>query len=208
MARTRTFTLAGAAAALLLALPTPARAHCDTLDGPVVNAARLALARADVTPVLRWVRAEDEAAIRDAFERTLVVRRGGPDAQALADQFFFETLVRIHRLAEGAPYTGLKPAGSVEPAIALADRALDTGSADPLVEELTAAVADGLRDRLARAAAAARLADTSVDAGRAFVAAYVEFIHYAEGVHLAATAGSAHHGEGAHPMTMPPGGAR
>lgn len=113
---------------------------------------------------------------------------------ALADRFFFETLVRVHRLAEGAPYTGLKPAGSVEPAIALADRALDTGSADALVEELTAAVADGLRVRLARAAAAARQADTSVDAGRAFVAAYVEFIHYAEGVHLAATASGAHHG--------------
>jgi len=207
MIRARIFRFAGPAAMLaLVAWPAPARAHCDTLDGPVVKAAQLALARADVTPVLRWVRPEDEAEVRDAFERTLVVRRGGPDARTLADRFFFETVVRVHRVAEGAPYTGLKPAGSVEPAIALADRALETGSADALIDELTAVVAVGLRDRLARAAAAARLADTSVDAGRAFVAAYVEFIHYAEGVHVAATTGGAHHGE-AHLAATPPGGA-
>jgi len=199
-------TVAGATAALaLLAWPSSAAAHCDTLDGPVVKAARLALARGDVTPVLRWVPPEDEPEIRNAFERTLRVRQAGLEAQAVADQFFFETLVRVHRMAEGAPYTGLKPAGSVEPAIALADRALETGSPNALIEELTSTVAQGVRARYAKATAAARSADTTVAAGRAFVAAYGQFIHYAEGLHLAATAADGPHTEPPHGPAPGPG---
>ncbi len=187
--------IAGAAALMLLALPARVAAHCDTLDGPVVKAAREALAKKDITPVLRWVQPKGEPEIRQAFERTLKVRQGGGDAQALADQYFFETLVRVHRLGEGAEYTGLKPAGSVEPGIALADRALETGSDDELVTEMTEAVSKGLRKRFLAVSAAAKRADTSVDAGRAFVAAYVEFIHYAERIHLALATTDAHGGE-------------
>ncbi len=176
-----------AALLLLLALPAPARAHCDTLDGPVVQAARAAIAANDITPVLQWVKPEHEGEIRAAFDQTMRVRKGGADAQALADRYFYETLVRVHRLGEGAPYTGLQPAGSVEPAIALADAALEKGSPDALTKELTAAVTAGLRERFEKAAAAARDAKTDVNAGRSFVAAYVDFIHYAERIHLAAT---------------------
>src|SRR5512142_1089790 len=160
-----------AAAVVLLACPAPAHAHCDTLDGPVVKAARAAIAANDVTRVLQWVKPEHEAEIRAAFDQTMRVRRAGADAQALADRYFFETLVRVHRLGEGAPYTGLQPAGSVEPAIALADQALEKGSPDALTKELTAAVAAGLRERFEKAAAAARDAKTDVNAGRSFVAA-------------------------------------
>lgn len=188
--------VAGAAALILLALPASAAAHCDTLDGPVVKAAREALARKDITPVLRWVRPEAEPEIRQAFARTLKVREAGGDTQALADQFFFETLVRVHRMGEGAAYTGLQPAGSVEPAIALADRAIETRSDDALVSELSQVVAKGLRARFAEVSEAAKRADSSVEAGRAFVAAYVEFIHYAERVHVAAAAGATDHHAG------------
>lgn len=185
--------IGAAATAMVLVFPAGASAHCDTLDGPVVKAARTALAARDLTPVLRWVRPEDEAEIRVAFDRTLRVRQAGADAQALADQFFFETLVRVHRLGEGAPYLGLQPAGQVEPAIALADRAVETGSADAIVAELAAVVTSGLRTRFTEVSTAARRADTSVEAGRALVAAYVDFIHYAERVHLAAASAVEHH---------------
>lgn len=200
MSKTHVRSLIGGAAALLvLSLPSTAAAHCDTLDGPVVKAAREALARKDVTPVLRWVRPEAEPEIRQAFERTLKVRQAGGESQALADQFFFETLVRVHRLGEGATYTGLQPAGSVEHAIALADQALESKSDEALVAALSKVVANGLRTRYAEAAAAARHADSNVEAGRAFVAAYVEFIHYAERVHQAATISAAHqHGAETH----------
>jgi Family of unknown function (DUF6448) len=175
----------------------PARAHCDTADGPVVADAKVALAKGDITPVLKWVKPEAESEIKSAFARALAVRGKGPEAQALADQYFFENLVRIHRAGEGAPYTGILPAGTpIEPAIALADQALVSGNADQLVKGITHHVDEGIRERFARAATAKKQADASVTAGREFVEAYVELTHYVERLHLDATT-SAAHGAGA-----------
>lgn len=191
----RIFMVAITLSAALL-LPRAASAHCDTMDGPVVTAARLALKTGDVTPVLKWVRKTDETQIRVAFERTLHVRMLGPEAREMADDHFFETLVRVHRASEGEPYTGLKPAGTeVEPGIALADKALETGSADELIKKVTSEMADGIQQRFVRAQEASRHADQSVKAGREYVAAYVEFIHYVENIHQTMTepASHAHH---------------
>lgn len=175
------FALAVLAAALVAWMPRAALAHCDTLDGPVVKDARVALESKDVTPVFKWVRADAEAEIRDAFQQALKVRALGGEAGALADRYFFETLVRVHRAGEGAPYTGLKPAGvTLEPAIAASDAALESGAVEPLVSLLTSEVAQGLRQRHARVLGARAHAAHSVDAGRRYVAAYVEFVHYAE----------------------------
>lgn len=158
-------------------------AHCDTLDGPVVNTARIALEKGDVTPLLKWVRPEDETEIQAAFNKTLAVRAKGSEAKELADMYFFETLVRIHRAGEGAPYTGLKPGEAIDPAVELADKALETGSADKLINVLTKAMADGIRDRFQHTRETQKHADDSVAAGREFVEAYVDFTHYVEGLH-------------------------
>jgi hypothetical protein len=171
-------------------------AHCDTLDGPVVQTARIALEKGDVTPLLKWVQADDEKQIRDAFQKTLAVRAKGAEAKELADMYFFETLVRIHRAGEGAPYTGLKPGEAVDPAVALADKALESGSVDKLVDVLTKAMASGIRDRFQHALETQKHADESVAAGREFVETYVIFTHYVEGLH-AIVKGRARHGEGA-----------
>jgi hypothetical protein len=88
----------------------------------------IALAAGDVTPVLKWVPVNDEQLIRTAFQNTMQVRKLGGQAQKLADMYFFETLVRIHRAGEGASYTGLKPGAEIDPAIAMADEALESGS--------------------------------------------------------------------------------
>lgn len=178
-------------------LGTPAAlAHCDTMDGPVVMDAKTALEKSDVTGVLKWVSKDNEDAIRTAFQKTLAVRAKGPEAKDLADMYFFETLVRIHRAGEGAPYTGIKPAGSeVEPAIVAADKSLDGGSPDALVKVITDLVAQGIRQQHAQTAEAKKHAVESVEAGRKYVAAYVTFIHYVERLHLDATAAPAHHGE-------------
>jgi hypothetical protein len=177
----------------LLFLLQPAAAHCDTMDGPVVTAAKLALKTGDVTPVLKWVRPADESKVRVAFERAMKVRALSPEAREVADNYFFETLVRVHRAGEGEPYTGLKPAGTeVEPGIALADKVLETGSSDEVVKQVTSEVAKGIQQRFAHAQEARRHADDGVEAGRQYVAAYVEFIHYVENLHEAVAGLSFH----------------
>jgi hypothetical protein len=184
------FFLGGAA----LLLPGPAAAHCDTLDGPVVSDARTALDQGDITPVLKWIRAADEPILRDAFAKTQAVRKVNADARALADTYFFETLVRIHRAGEGAPYTGLQPAGSVAPVILKADQALEKGSVEELAKTIASHAEAGIKERFRHALEAKKHAQESVVAGREYVAAYVTYVHYVEGI-VQAVHATAHHGE-------------
>ncbi len=178
--------------AITLIIPCIAAAHCDTLDGPVVTTAKNALEKGDVTPVLKWVNKKDEKEILDIFQKTIVARRQGKEARELADSYFFETLVRIHRAGEGAPYTGLK-SEPVEPAVQAADKSLDSRSVDALVKMITDASAQGIRERFARTVKAKEHADESVEKGREFVEAYVEFTHYVERLHQDASGKKAEH---------------
>ena len=57
-----------------------AYAHCDTLDGPVIQAARQALDTGNVDLVLVWIQPKDEAEIRSGFAKTLEVRMQGDAA--------------------------------------------------------------------------------------------------------------------------------
>ena len=182
--------------ATALLAPQAVRAHCDTLDGPVVLDARTALESGDITPVLKWLRADDEQTVRAAFTQTLSVRSQGADAKELADLYFFETLVRVHRAGEGAPYTGLKSADTVDKAVILADQALEGGNVDHLVNILTGAMAEGIRSRFQETLESRKHANDSVEAGRKFVEHYVVFTHYVEGLHGLIKGGAAHHGAG------------
>lgn len=184
----KVMTVAVAAVAGLFLYSSPAFAHCDALDGPVVQAARTALDKNDVSQVLRWVPPDREADVRTAFTRTLAVRGLGADARALADTWFFETLVRIHRAGEGAPYDGLKPAGHIEPFAVAVDRSLATGSVDDVVGDVSAHVNRTIRARFAKARETAAHAGDSVEAGRAHVAAYVDYLHYVEALYKAGLA--------------------
>jgi hypothetical protein len=176
--------------------PTMVLAHCDTMDGPVVTTAKMALDKGDITPVLKWVKKDSEEEIKILFKKTLAIRGKCPDVKEIADMYFFETLVRLHRAGEGALYTGLKPAGTpIEPAVALADKSLETGSVDNLVKTITQHIGDGIRERFDKAVKAKKHTDESVEAGREFVADYVEFVHYVEGIHQSAAGLARHHGE-------------
>ena len=159
-----------------------AAAHCDTLDGPVVSSAKIALEKGDITPVLKWIRSSDEKEITEVFQKTLAARKSGPEAKEIADRYFFETLVRIHRAGEGAPYTGLQ-GGPAEPIIAAADRALDTGSIDKVIKHISSAVSEGIKKRFNETLERKKHADDNVTAGRKFVEAYVDFTHYVERLH-------------------------
>jgi uncharacterized protein DUF6448 len=182
--------IAGAVSCLMVAFITsaPAAAHCDTLDGPVVALATKALEAGNVNLVLPWVGKSDEAEIRRTFAQTLSVRKLGPEARQLADSFFFETLVRLHRASEGAPYTGLKPAGlDLGPAIPEADKALQTGSTAELENLLIGEIRKELKTHFHAARARMDFNANDVAAGREYVKAYVSYVHYVEGLWESAT---------------------
>jgi hypothetical protein len=199
---TSTLTLPILASALCIALAAgeqDASAHCDGMDGPVVVAAQQALADGNVSPALVWVKKEHEPEVKAAFEKASAVRKLTTDARELADKYFFETVVRLHRVGEGAPYTGLKPAGrDFGAAITAAEKALRSGDIKPLRGMISEEVGRGLQYRFQEAAKRAKFDKNDIAAGRAYVAAYTEFIHYVEGMHSAAAHHTPGHGMDVH----------
>lgn len=189
----RTLVPAAIVALFVAFAPSTASAHCDTADGPVVVEARLALEKGDVTPLLKWVKPETEGELRAAFVRARSLRSGPPEVKALADDWFLENLVRIHRAGEGAPYTGIRPSGTpIDPAVRLADKALESGEVDGLVSPLMAHATAEVKDRFEKAREAKAHAAESVAKGREFVAAYIELTHFVERLHLSITTNAAH----------------
>lgn len=169
--------------------------HCDSLDGPVVVAARQALDAGRVDLVLPFVPADGETEITRAFEETMALRSLSPEIAAFADRWFFETVVRVHRAGEGAPYTGVKPAGLSEgPVIPVAERALETGSPDELIGVLHDVIAEQVKHRLDHALQLRTHADAGVPEARGYVEAMLGLQVWSHKLYLAALA-SAHGGE-------------
>ncbi|HET7235970.1 MAG TPA: DUF6448 family protein [Actinomycetota bacterium] len=145
--------------------------HCDAIDGPVVKAATLALDAEDVDLILPYVQVEGEDEVRTAFERAVAARRV-PEGREIADLYFFETVVRVHRAGEGAPYTGLKSAGlDVGPVIPVAERAIETGSPDELLRLLGDTLHDELKHRFDEVMALQKGATGPVPEARVYVEA-------------------------------------
>ncbi|MGW3247414.1 DUF6448 family protein [Streptomyces sp. NPDC001070] len=163
--------------------------HCDSLDGPVVRAARLALQEGDVDRVLPYVPQEGEQEVREAFALADRARSLGPTAREVADRWLFETVVRVHRAGEGAPFTGLKPAGlDIGPVIPAAERALDGGSADELAQLLCAIVREQVNARHAHAMALKEHAGDGVAAAREYIEAALGLQVWAHGLYKQAIA--------------------
>jgi hypothetical protein len=184
----------------LIAFPLAAEAHCDSVDGPVAGAAVKALESGDVNLVLPYAPASAEAELTEAFRQTLTVRAAGGEAKLLADRYFMETAVRLHRAGEHAPYTGLKPAGTdFGPAIPAAERVLESGQLAPVLSVLEEAVTQGAEAKLAHAvhlqgATKAPTSHAEVGSARERVSAELDFIGYIEAIYLAANGGG--HAEG------------
>jgi hypothetical protein len=171
------------------------------MDGPVIKAAQKALETSNVDHVLIWIQKQDEAEIKKAFEKTIAVRKLNSEAKGLADMYFFETLVRVHRAGEGAPHTGIKPAGTeIEPGIIAADKALETGSVQNLINEVTAHISEGIQRRFNTLMEKKKHAEASIEAGREYVKAYVTFIHYVENLFILSNE-SPHHQKHGHATT-------
>jgi hypothetical protein len=174
--------------------------HCDSLDGPVVRAARAALDGEDVEVVLPYVHEPGEPEVRQAFDLAVKARTQGAEAREVADRFFFETVVRVHRAGEGAPFTGLKPAGlDVGPVIPLAERAIDAGDAAALADFLAGAVREEVAARFAEVVDAKAHAGEGVVPARRYVSAMLGlqvWSHKLYGAVHAAAHEEAGHGHG------------
>lgn len=165
--------------------PFTVEAHCDTADGPTVKSGRTSLETGNINYALKWIPADGEAELRDVFTKALQVRTLGDAAAEVADRLFLETLVRIHRMGEGVGFAGLQPEGTpLDPVVEAADEAIALGSDEALLALVPADRRTELDRRFRAALAVKDFPVDDVEAGRRYLAAYVDFFKYAEGEDL------------------------
>jgi Family of unknown function (DUF6448) len=170
--------------------------HCDTMDGPVVQAAARALDEKDSVLVLPYVPRSGEDEVKQSFAKAIRLRDESDEARELADRYFFETVVRIHRAGEGEAFTGLKPAGlDPGPVIPAAERAIETGSPDELVRVLCDVVEERARRQLRTVIELKESANGDVEATRRYVSAMLGLQVWAHKLHECAESAphEAHH---------------
>lgn len=160
-----------------------ASAHCDSYDGPVIKDAEKALETYNVNLVLKWVTEEQEKEIRPLFQMTYELRNRDKEVYEIVKKHFFETLVRLHRETEGAPFTGLKPAGTTKPIIQMTDKALNENNINDFLQKLNNHIGKVVREKFDKVAALNKVKDDSVQKGREFVAGYVDYTHTVEAIH-------------------------
>ncbi|MCC7549725.1 MAG: hypothetical protein IT532_18400 [Burkholderiales bacterium] len=167
---------------LIVLVPRRASAHCDTEDGPAVADGRKALQTGNVDYALKWILPEGESELRPIFDEAVKVRALGADAAEVADRYFLENMVRIHRAGEGASYDGIKPTGTeLAPEVMAADRAMENGDLMPLMALIPAGKRTELQRRFDKARALTQFDVNDVEAGRKYIEAYVSFYKFAEG---------------------------
>lgn len=167
--------------ALLLFIGTvPASAHCDSYDGPVIQDATKALTTNNVKLILKWITAEQEQEIVPLFNKTYRLKSGDKEVYAIVEKHFLETLVRLHRETEGAPYTGLKAAGTTKKIVQLTDKALNDGDVEAFLVKLNNHINKVVREKYYTVAELNKVKNNSEVQGRAFVEAYVDYTHSIE----------------------------
>jgi uncharacterized coiled-coil DUF342 family protein len=168
---------------LMLFYVLPASAHCDSYDGPVIKDATTALETNNVNLVLKWVAKAQEQEIIPLFNKTYSLKNGDKEVYAIVKKHFLETLVRLHRETEGAPYTGLKPAGTTKQIIQMTDQAIMDGSVDDFLVKFNTHLDNEIREKYQKVAELNKVKDNSIEQGRAYVEAYVDYTHTVEALH-------------------------
>lgn len=168
---------------ILLFSSLTASAHCDSYDGPVIKDAVKALEKNNVGLVLKWITPEQENQIISLFNKTYALKSKDNEVYKIVEKHFFETLVRLHRETEGAPYTGLKPAGSTKQIIQMTDNALHEDDIEGFIIKLDDHLNRVVREKYQKVAELLKVKDNSVAEGRAFVEAYVDYTHTIAAIH-------------------------
>ncbi len=151
--------------------------HCDTMDGPVVTACKTALKTGNVNYVLPFVPKDAEEALSQAFNKVQKARELGADAAEVADTWFFETAVRLHREGEGANYTGLKPAGlDWGPVVPLAEKDIEKEDPTDTIEFLKSVLEENMLEKFRAAISKKNYQLDDVDAARGYTEAMLHFV--------------------------------
>ncbi len=167
-------------------------AHCDAYDGPVIVDAEKALEFKNVNLVLKWINQDQEAVIVQLFNKTIAMQNQDQEIYDILKQYFLETLVRLHRETEGASYTGIKPAGTTKKIVRLSDNALHDNDIDTLISKLNNHIAHTVKEKYQKVAELVKYKDETVEQGRAYVKAYVDYTHTIEALHDILEHGSGH----------------
>ncbi len=153
--------------------------HSESMDGPVVNAAEIALDMENVNYILPFVAVEHEGELKEAFERTILVRELSADAAELADYWFFETAVRLHLSGRGKSYDGIKPTGyNRRPALTLAEEALKKENPSDLVEFMVSFMKEDIQSRFEDALSKKDYQISDIESGRDYISSKQDFVRY------------------------------
>ena len=178
---------------MLLVFVSPSFAHCDSYDGPVILDAQKALKQENVSYVMKWVESKNEKEITDLFQKTIKLKNGDKEIYNIVEKHFLETLVRLHRETEGAAYTGLKPAGSASPIVQMADKSIENKEVKTLLGNLDKHIGIVVAEKFEKVNELSKVKDNSVEQGRAYVAAYVDYTHTLEAIENVLSHGGGHH---------------
>ncbi|MEA4985274.1 hypothetical protein SDC9_38035 [bioreactor metagenome] len=170
----------------------PVSAHCDSYDGPTIKDAIKALETNNVNLVLKWITPEQEKEIIPLFNKTYSLKKGNKEVYAIVEKHFFETLVRLHRETEGAPFTGLKPAGTTKKIVQLSDQALESKNVDDFLVKLNTHIGKVIKEKYEKVVALGKVKNDSPAKGREYVEAYVDYTHTIEAIHDIVEQGGGH----------------
>ena len=170
---------------IMFAFNIPTFAHCDSYDGPVIQDALKALDQRDVSYVMKWIEKDQEAEITTLFNKTVALKNADTEIYSIVEKHFLETLVRLHRETEGAPFTGLKPAGSTTPIIQMADKSIENKDVSSLLTNLNKHIQKVVNEKYEKVNALSKVKDNSTTEGRAYVEAYVDYTHTLEAIEAA-----------------------
>ena len=193
--RVRTFLVTAVLSMLVI---SPAFAHCDSYDGPVVKDALQALETNNVGLVYKWISTEQEAEISALFTKTYNLKKGDKEIYSLVEKHFLETLIRLHRQTEGFGFDGIKAAGTTKPIVQLSDKAIETGNVENLINQLNGHIAKVVEDKYNAVKELEKVKNESPEKGRDYVKAYVMYTHSLEAIHDIVEKGASGHAEHGH----------